>query len=70
MQNISTRKDMTIKMNHKKISKINKNRLSSLKSCETPEGRKTPINHIEIKQEKGQYILFLKSKKEEGNKKS
>lgn len=64
MQNISTRKDMIIKMNNK----INKDRLSSLKSCEASKGSKTSANRIEIKQEKGQYILFLKSKKDGENK--
>jgi len=60
---------MIIKMKNIRNNKINKNRLS-LKSCETPEGSKNSANHIEIKQEKGQYILFLKSKKDEKNKKS
>lgn len=64
MQNISTRKDMITKMNNK----INKNRLSSLKSCEASKDSKTSANRIEIKQEKGQYILFLKSKKDGENK--
>lgn len=64
MQNISTRKDMMITMNNK----VNKNISPSLQSCESQKNSKTPARDVEITREKGQYILFLKSKKGEGKK--